>query len=145
MLKVKRRFDLSGIYTKERAESRKIPTRFPAKPLTVGFASCHRMWRIESRKNLMRTCLECCSVRSMSWAIKKVSLQAEERRNGHRANIETSRSSFLSEELERRISRGYCRALGPRGSLSTRILGAWPKPRTMICPRRRSLCQKRLC
>ena len=145
MLKVKRRFDLSGIYTKERAESRKIPTRFPTKPSTVGFASCRRMWGTKSRKNLMRTCLECCSARSVSWAVKKASLQAQERRNGHRANIKTSRSFFLSEELERRISKGYCRALGPRGSLSTRILGAWPKPRTMICPRRRSLCQKRLC
>lgn len=38
-----------------------------------------------------------------------------------------------------------CRALGPRSSLSTCILGLWPKSRTMICPRRRSLRQKRLC
>ena len=39
----------------------------------------------------------------------------------------------------------YYRALGPWNSLSTHILGLWPKPRTRTRPRRRSLCQKRLC
>ena len=30
-----------------------------------------------------------------------------------------SKSSFRAEETERRISRGYCRGIGPGGSLST--------------------------
>ena len=38
-----------------------------------------------------------------------------------------------------------CRALRPRGSLYTRILGLWPKPRARICLRRRSLRLKGLC
>ena len=38
-----------------------------------------------------------------------------------------------------------CRVLGPRSSSFTRILGLWPKLRIRICPRRRSLCQRRLC
>ena len=139
MLKVKRWFDLSGIYTEERVKSGKIPARFPAKPSTIGFASRHRTWGTKSCKNLMRTCLERCNARGMSWAVKKASLQVEEGSNGHRANEETSKSSFLPEEPERRISRGYCRALGPWGSLSARILGLWPKPRTKTSPKRRSL------
>ena len=89
-------------------------------------------------------CLECCSARSVSWAVKKASLQAKEGRNGHGANEETSRPFFLPEELKRRISRGYCRALRPWGSLSTRILGKRPKLRTRTYLRRRSLRQKGL-
>ena len=73
MLKVKRRFDLSGIYTKERAESGKIPTQFLAKPPIVGFASRRRTWGTENRKNLMRTRLECRSARSVSWVVKEAS------------------------------------------------------------------------
>ena len=65
--------DLKGIYTKERIESGKIPARFPAKPSTVGFASHCRMWGIKSHKNLMRTCLECCGAKSVSWVVKKAS------------------------------------------------------------------------
>ena len=38
----------------------------------------------------------------------------------------------------------YCRVLGPRSSLSTCILSLWPKPRTTIYLRMRSLRQKRL-
>ena len=75
MLKVKRGFDLSSIYTKERAESGKIPAQFLTKPSIVGFASRCKMWGTESRKNLMRTCLEHCSTRSVSWVVKKASLQ----------------------------------------------------------------------
>ena len=142
MLKVKRGFDLSGIYTKERAESGKIPARFPSKPSIVGFTSRRRTWGTESCKNLIRTCFEHCSARSVSWVVKKASLQSEEERNGHGANVEKSKSSFLPEKSERRISRGYCRALRPWGSLSTRILGKWPKLRTRTYSRRRSLRQK---
>ena len=65
--------DLKGIYTKERVESGKIPARFQAKPSTVGFASRSRMWGIKNRKNLMKTCLECRSARSVPWAVKKAS------------------------------------------------------------------------
>ena len=111
MLKVKRGFDLSGIYTKERAESGKIPARFPSKPSIVGFTSRRRTWGTESRKNLIRTCFEHCSARSVSWVVKKASLQSEEERNGHGANVEKSKSSFLPEKSERRILRGYCKAL----------------------------------
>ena len=35
-----------------------------------------------------------------------------------------------------------CRAFGLRSSLSTRILGLWPKPRIRISPRRRSLSEE---
>ena len=54
----------------------------------------------------------------------------------------TSKSSFIPEELERRISRGYCRGIGPRSSLSIYILGMWPKLRTSGCPRRRKVHRK---
>ena len=35
----------------------------------------------------------------------------------------TSKSSFLPEEPERRISRGYCRGVGPGSSLSILYIG----------------------
>ena len=73
MLKVKRQFDLSDIYTKKRAESGKVLAKVLAKPSTVGFASRHRTWGTKSHKKLMRTCLECCNARIMSWAVKKAS------------------------------------------------------------------------
>ena len=57
--KIRRVIDLRGIYTKERVRSRKIPAWFPTKPSTVGFASHHRTWATESRKNLMKMRLEC--------------------------------------------------------------------------------------
>jgi len=41
----------------------------------------------------------------------------------------TSKSSFLPEELERRILRGYCRGTGPRSSFSMYILSLRPKLR----------------
>ena len=34
-------------------------------------------------------------------------------RDKHRASVMTSKSSFLLEVMERRISRGYCRDIGP--------------------------------
>ena len=63
--RVRKKFDLIGIYTKEKAESKKIPSQFLTKPLTARFASCRRTWETKSCQNLMRTCLECRSVRSM--------------------------------------------------------------------------------
>ena len=71
--KVREKVDLMGIYTKEREESGKIPAKFPTKPSTLRFASCCRTWGTKSRQNLIRTCLECCSVWSMFWANKKAS------------------------------------------------------------------------
>ena len=44
---------------------------------------------------------------------QKASLQLKEERNGHEVDVEISKSSFLPKEPERRISRGYCKALGP--------------------------------
>ena len=38
-------------------------------------------------------------------------------------NIMTSKSSFLLDKPERRISRGYCRGIGPKGSLPIYIFG----------------------
>ena len=64
---------------------------------------------------------------SVSWAVKKASIQAEVMYDEHELTELTSRSSFLPEELERRISRGYCRDIGPRGSLSMYTLGLGPK------------------
>ena len=51
----------------------------------------------------------------------------------------TLKSSFLPEESERRISRGYCRDIGPKGPLSICILGLWHKPRTRSRLRRKNL------
>ena len=99
---------MSCIYIKEKATSGKIPAHVPAESSTVGFASCRRTWGTGSRKNLMKACLVCRSVRSVSWAVKKASTQAEDMRDGHGLAKMTSKSSFLPEELERRISRGYC-------------------------------------
>ena len=48
----------------------------------------------------------------------------------HKATVVTSKSFFLPKELERRILRGYCRAIGPKNSLSMYIMGLRPKPRT---------------
>ena len=138
-VKSKRGFDLSGIYTKEKAESGKIHTRFLARPSTIGFTSHRRTWGIKIRKNLMRTCLEYYNARSVSWAIRKASLQAEEGRDGHRASVEASKPFFVLEEPKRRLLRGYCRAFRPWGSLFACILGLRPKLR------RGSLHQKRLC
>ena len=47
-----------------------------------------------------------------------------------RATTIISRSSFLPEEPKRRISRGYCRDIGPRSTLPMYVLGLKPEPRT---------------
>ena len=106
--------DLRSIYIKEGVRSGKIPARYPTKLLVVGFLSCRRTWRTRSRKNLMKVHLECQSIRSVPWAVKKTSSQAKVGCKEHKAIAVTSKSSFLPEESERRISRGYCRGIGPR-------------------------------
>ena len=80
----------------------------------------------------------------MSRAVKEAFTQAKVMFDRHKLAKVTSKSSFLAEEPERRILRGYCRDIGPRSSLSVYILGLWPNLRTRVCPRRRYLCQKRL-
>ena len=54
----------------------------------------------------------------------------------HKATAVTSKSFFLLEEPKRRISRGYCRGIGPKNSLSMHIIGLGPKLRTIGRPRR---------
>ena len=123
----------------------KIPAQAPAESSAVGYASCRRTWGIGSCKNLMKTHLECQSTRSMSWAVKKASSQVEVGCDGLRATTVISKSSFLPKESERRISRGYCRDIGPRSSLSMYILGLRPKLRTRGLPRMSKHCQGSPC
>jgi len=82
----------------------------------IGSALRRRTWGTGSRKNLMRTCLECRSIRSMPWAVKKASLQSEVVYDEHKATTVTSKSTFLPEEPERRILRGYCRGDRPKNA-----------------------------
>ena len=57
----------------------------------------------------MRVCLECRSVRSMRWAVKKVLALTKMMYNKSGVIVVILKSFFLSEEQKRRISRGYCR------------------------------------
>ena len=84
----------------------------------------------------MKTRLKCQSTRSMPWAVKKASSQAEMGCDGLRATTVVSKSSFLPEEPKRITLRGYYRGIGPGSSLSMYILGLRPKPRTRSHPRR---------
>ena len=102
--------------SKKIVTSGKTPARVLAKSLTVGFASRHRMWGTGSCKNLMKMRLICRSVKSVSWATKKASAQVELMHDEHGVTIVTSKSSFLFEKLERRISMGYCRGNRPRST-----------------------------
>ena len=122
--------NLKGIYIKEGVKSGKIPAWYPTNTLAIGYASRRRTWRTWSRKNLMRACLECQSTMSVPWVVKKASSQAEVGCKEHKATAVTLKSSFLPNELERRILRGYCRGIGPKNSLSMYIMGLRPKPRT---------------
>ena len=63
----------------------------------------------------------------MSWAVKEASTQAEMMYDEHGLAKATLKSSFLPKEPERRISRGYCRDIGPGSSLSMNILGPQAK------------------
>ena len=134
--KIRRMIDLRSIYTKERVRSGKILAQFPTKPSTVGSASRRRTWGTACRKNLMETSLKCQSTRSMPWAVKKASSQAEMGCDGLRATTVLSKSSFLPEEPKRITLRGYYRGIGPGSSLSMYILGLRPKLRTRSRPRR---------
>ena len=57
----------------------------------------------------MKARLGCQSVRSVCWVVKKVSVQTEMMYDKSRVIVVISKSSFLLEQQERRISRGYCR------------------------------------
>ena len=143
--KIRRMIDLRSIYTKERVRSGKILAQFPTKPSTVGSASCRRTWGTACRKNLMETSLKCQSTRSMPWEVKKASSQTKVRCDELRAIMVISKSSFIPKEPERRISKGYCRGIGPGNSLSMYILGLRRKPRTRGRPRRSTHYQGSLC
>ena len=121
---------MRGIYIKGEARSGKIPTRYPTKVSVIGCASCSRTWGTRGRKNLMRARLECRSTRNVPRAVKKASFLAEERGKGHRTTVVTSKSSFLSKDSERRISRGYCRGFGLWGPSFEYMMSLKPKPRT---------------
>ena len=136
MLKVKREVDLRGIYIKEEAKSGKTPARDPIRTSAVKSTSHHRTWGTWSRKNLLKVHLECQNVRSMSWVVKKASSRAEVECREYRVITVMSKYSFLPEEPERRISRGYCRGIGPRSPLFIWVLGLRPKPRTRDLSRR---------
>ena len=71
--KVRRIIDLGNIYIKKIGISRKIPIRVLAKSSVVGSVSLRRTWGTGSRKNLIKACLVCQSIRRVSWAIKKAS------------------------------------------------------------------------
>ena len=80
----------------------------------------------------------------MHWAVKKVSAQAEMMHNKSGAIVVKSKSSFLPEELERRISRGYCKGDRP-SSVYIYILGRGLNPRTLSSPRTGKHCHKNPC
>ena len=113
---------LSNIYIKERVTSKKIPTRVPTKSSTVRFASCRWIWGTWSHRNLMKARLRCWSIRSVRWAVKKVTAQAEVMYAKREVIVVISKSSFLHEEPKRRISKGYCRGGGP---ISTYLYIYW--------------------
>ena len=136
-VRVRWEIDWSGIYIKEKATRGKIPAHVPVESSTVGSASRSRTWGTKSRKNLMKACLVCRSVKSVSWAVKKESTQAEEMCDGHGLAKVTLKSSFLPDEPERRILRG----IGPRSSLSMFILGLRPKSRIRSRSRRGKRCK----
>ena len=126
---VRRLIDLGSIYIKGIATSGKIPPLFSMRSSTVGFALYRRTWGTRSRKNLMKACHACRSVKSLSWAVKKAYTQVEVMYNAHRLTRLTLRSSFLPEEPKRGIPRGYCRDSRLRNSLSMYTLGLGPNPR----------------
>ena len=111
--KVRGMIDSSSIYIEKKITSGKIPGRILAKFPAIGSASRCRMWGTWSSKNLMKARLGCQSVISVPWAVKKAFAQSEMMCGEHGVTMGTSKSSFLLEELERIISRGYCRGNGP--------------------------------
>ena len=127
---------MRGIYIKEEVRSRKIPAQYPTKISVVRFASRYITWGTRSRKNLLKVHLERLKAKNVPWAVKKTSSLVEVGCRGHRATTMTLKSSFLPDELERRISRGFCRGVGPRNPLFMWVLGLRPKPRTRDRSRR---------
>ena len=100
------------LYQKE-SDEQKIPARVPMKSPAVGFALHRRMWGTWSRKNLMKACLKCQSVKSVRWAAKKASAQTEVMYGKGRVVAAISKSSFSPKEQKRGILRGYCRDVRP--------------------------------
>ena len=133
--KVRWIIDLSSIYINEGVTSGKIPTQALANPLVIGSASRHRSWGTWRRKNLMKVCLICRSVMSMSLAVKKASARSEVMCDEHGVTIMTLKCSFLFEEPERRILRGYCRVISLGMHIHIYILGQGPNPRKLTSPR----------
>ena len=79
----------------------------------------------------MKARLVCRNVRSVRWAVKKVPTQIKMKYDKSRVIVVISKSSFLPEEQERRISRGYCRYDRPNNLyLYIYMLGQGPNPRT---------------
>ena len=93
--------------------SGKIPAQVQTKFSVVGSASCRRTWGTWSCRNLMKARFRCWSVRSVRWAVKKALVQTEVMYDKRGVIVVISKSSFLPEEPERRISKGYCRGGRP--------------------------------
>ena len=72
----------------------------------------------------------------MPQAVKKAYSIAEVGCREQRVTTVTLKSSFLPEEPEIKISRGYCKGIGPRRPSFMCVLGPKPKPRTKDHPRR---------
>ena len=97
------------IFVSEKETSGRIPTQAPIKSPAIGFISHRRMGGTWSRRNLMNARLGCQSIKSVRWVVKKVLMQTEMMYDKSRVIVVISKSSFLPEEQERRISKGYCR------------------------------------
>ena len=72
---------------------------------------------------------------SMSLAVKKASARSEVMCDEHGVTIMTLKCSFLFEEPERRILRGYCRVISLGMHIHIYILGQGPNPRKLTSPR----------
>ena len=82
----------------DRVTSGKIPTRVPTKSFAIGSALRHGTW---SCKNLMKARLECQSIKSMRWAVKKIPVQMVMRCDkvrGHCSDIKILLSSRGARE-----------------------------------------------
>jgi len=122
--------DLRGIYIRRELEAGKFPLGTQQKHQPLDLHHAVERGGQGTTKNLMKAHLECQSTRSVPWAVKKASSQAEVGCKEHRATTVTLKSFFLLEEPKRRISGGYCRGIGPRSPLSMYIVGLKPNPRT---------------
>ena len=105
--------DSSRIYIKNTVTNGKIPARVLTKSLVVGSALRCRTWGTWGHKNLMKTRLRCRSIKSVRWATKKASMQTQVMYGKNRVVVTILKSSFLLEEQNRGISRGYCKDVRP--------------------------------